>query len=262
MANKRISLMLMILSLCISCEKRIPIDADFPYESNRLFCEIIGVPDLGFYGQINQIKAVQSSPPLTTNYQLTITEDGTTIIEVAGSLSNFFLPYNILAGKKYSLQLFYDTQLIESGQTTAPDKISINDLNASNDFIDSLGFNVVSYSFNARPTNASNPDQYYSHTAQLLQNISSPIDFFNIEEGAKLDHATTNHIQQRLPNISNKKNLKISIIALDKELYLYLKNIKKLGIIPNDDIAGHHGNLRGALGYFGIINYDLREVSF
>ena len=260
MKNKH--LLFAILLLCLSCEKRIPIEADFPYEANRLFCEIIGIVDQGFYGQINLVREVQSTTPLSTNYHLTIEEDGIIIIDTTSSSTIFFLNYNIQPNKTYNLNINFNQQTVYSTPVQTPDKITLENLSASNDYIDSLGFKVVTYAFDATPPNNTSEHQYFSYTAQLLQNLSFPINFFDVEEGTSIKTGTTLHIRQRIPNLANQAFLKVGVLSLDQRLYQYLQNIKKLGNIPNDNIAGHHGNLTGGIGYFGIINYDLKEITF
>lgn len=262
MKNKSIIVLIFIIScLFTNCEKRIPIDADFPYETDRLFCEIIGITELGFYGQINLINEVQSSSSLSTNYHLTIEEDGISVIDTTSNSTVFFLAYSILPDKTYNLNIKYKQQTIYSTQVQTPAKILLKNLTATNDYIDSLGFNVVTYSFDATPTNASS-DQYFSYTAQLVPDSNTALNLFKVEEGVRLDNSSPTHTQQRIPNFANYAFLKTGLLSLDQVLYQYLKNIKKLGNIPNDDIAGHHGNLTGGIGYFGIINYDLKQVAF
>lgn len=251
----------MLTFLSIGCEKRIPVAVDFPYEEHRLFCEILGIPDKGFYGRISLINEVQSNGILPADYHLEIMENGITVWEFNSSLSQFFLAYEVKRDKQYSLFLAYDGQSVTSPSVTAPSPLLLENMTAQNEYIDSLGFKVVTYSFDASPT-APTTEQYFTHAAQLVQSAAIELNPFNINEVGIITGGEVAHIQQRLPNFQDEKYLKVGLLSLDKPLFQYLKNIKKLGSIPNDNIAGHQGNLTGSIGYFGVIEYELAEVVF
>ena len=251
-----------LLVLTFSCEKRIPLEAEFPYEEGRLFCEVLGISEQGFLCTIAPVQAIQATTSLPARYDLIIEEDGLTIFELHSDQSSFFLPYQMSSDKDYTLHIEYKGQDIYSQPTRMPAKIQLTNLEAGNDFIDSLGFYVASYAFDAEPTAPAEPEQYFAFTSQLVFTPAVTIDWFDIEEGIRIENGATQHIQQRIPNQNNYQYLKAGLLALDKHLYQYLKNIKKPGIIPNDHIAGHHGNLTGAIGYFGLVNYELEEVAF
>lgn len=250
-----------VLGLCIAaCEKREEIHVDFPHE-NDLFCEIIGVPAQGFFGQITKINSVTSTyfNPISGAEECTLSiyEDNTLIYnQLVNDGSYIFIPYNINENSDYELNCNCKDYHIQSKTPkTAPPNIVLNNSSAYRQYVDSLGLNVVDINYDI--SYSQQEDLFYYAYNEILS--SSPLFFdYNIISTAELGIPTSEnndiHRYKRLPSTNFSDYFaNIFVVSIDKDLFQYTRNIRQLGLIPNDDIANHHGNLEGGVGYFGII---------
>ena len=239
------------------------LDTEFPYEKDRIFCEVIGLPGTGFFGTATQIKPVESGDFEHQKVQVIIWEAGNIIFDTVPPVSSFSLPYNIQNDMDYSIEVKYKDQIITSRQhKKAPPRFTIEALSVENEFIDSLGFHVTTTAFSFASPIGTGEELFYTYNIELLSIQTQSINIFGTEPGGNIEAGTTTLVSSRLPNLSDYALAQISLISLDKEFYQYLKNINRLGIIPNDEVEGHQGNLEGGIGYFGIVNFDVELVEF
>ena len=260
--NKIISFifLLMLLVTMIGCEKRMVLDKDFPHESSKLFCELIGFPERGFIGTISKIKTVQGKESTSVSVQISIWEDNKLIIDEMIH-DDFLIPYNVDVNHNYKMEINYKNAIIRSQSSSVIlPKMEMNNFLATNDFIDSLGIHVIQAQFDFKNSESITDSIYYvpNFSLNLLND-----DFTKIGEFMKPKSILPNktvYFNRRIANQFNYHAFRMNLFIIDRALFEYLKYIVQLGQIPNDNIEGHHGNILGGVGYFGIINYDSRFV--
>jgi hypothetical protein len=255
--------MFLLLVLLSACEKRVLVETAFPFEKDRIFCELVGLVGTGFIGTLTQIQPVGTPGPDHQGVKVIIREGESIIFNQTPDSAFFIFPYNIQDDSYYSLEILYKDQVITSKENQkASPFFPIETLSCQNEFIDSLDFEVATVDFHFTTQGTLQDDYYYTFNIELISNPLTPINIFGTEPAENIGGNSTKFISQRVPNLLNDTIARTTLISLDKAFYQYLKNIKLLGIIPNDDIEGHQGNLEGGIGYFGIVNYDVREVIF
>ncbi len=250
-----------IVSFFFSCEKRMDLETEFPFEKERIFCEVIGLVETGFFGTITQVQPVESIRMEHQPLRTIIREEGRIIFNDMLYSDVFNFVYRIKDSTNYSIEIIYKNQMISSpDENMASPDIFIKNLVVNNEFVDSLGFHVANFNFAIFvPPQA---QSYYSYVTEVIPSLLVSINLIGAEPTEKFSDGTTVHITKRIPNIQNYPYSRTTLFSIDKSLYQYLKNIHLLGNIPNDDIEGHQGNLDGGLGYFGIVNYDTAMVKF
>lgn len=249
-----------LLVTIVGCEKRMVLKKDFPHESSKLFCEIIGFPVRGFVGTISKIKSVQGNESTSISAHLLIWENNKLIIDEMVQ-DNFLIPYNVDVYHNYRMKVNYmNTEISSQTSSVVLPKIEMNNFAATNDFVDSLGIHVIQANFDF-----SNPEMI-TDSIYYVPNFSLNLfndDFTKIGEFMKPKSILPNksvYFKRKIANQFSYHAFRMNLFVIDKALFEYLKYIVQLGQIPNDNIEGHHGNITGGVGYFGIINYDTRFI--
>ena len=261
---KKYPFLLMIVSLLWACEKRILLDTEFPHAEERVFCEVVGFVNLGFFGTVTQVQEVTTDIIDHQNLKVIIREENSIIFEETLTLPALFFSYPVKNDINYSIEILYKNQTIKSNQSKmASPPLFIENLIVENNFIDSLGFEVATIAFDFTSPPNTNETLYYTYQIELSpDNPSTMLDPYGNNPADTVSITSLNFIEKRIANMTNHTFAHVGLLSIDKPFFQYLKNIKQLDIIPNDNIEGHHGNLDGGIGYFGVVNYDLEVVEF
>lgn len=247
-----------------ACEKREPLDVGFPSEKG-LFCEVIGIPSVGFFGHISRISetspAVYAPISVEDECQLNIYENDVLVYdEMVLYGSNIGIPYAIDTAATYRLTCdCKDYQLRSKAPKEVPPPLEINNSSAYRFFVDSLNTYVVDVNYSIQNNGTSDQLFYYAYSERLSFSSNNP--FFESLGSATFGVPTLSSTigrYKRIPSSGFSESYAIvTAISVDKDLFQYSRNIQQLGQIPNDDIANHHGNLEGGVGYFGVV--QIRE---
>lgn len=260
--NKYTSLFLLIL-LYWSCEKREILDIDFPQE-NDIFCELIGIPEQGFFGNMSRITSANTPiyTPITADdeCQINIYENNVLIYDqTLINASDIYIPYPIDIDAEYRLVCNCKNESIRSkAPQSAPAAVHINDSSAYRFFVDSLNLHVVDINYNINHQ-AQTDAFYYAYLEQVapFPAYLNPSNLSQLTLAPPNTSASTIQRYKRLPSLNfNDQFASVLLISMDKDLFQYTRNIYQLEQIPNDEIANHNGNLEGGVGYFGIIQFD------
>lgn len=261
---KKYSLILVMLSLFWACEKRILLDTAFPHAEERIFCEVVGFVNLGFFGTVTQVQEVASNTIEHQNLKVIIREESSIIFEETLTIPTLSFSYPVKNDINYSIEILYKNQKIKSNQNKmASPPLFIENLIVENDFIDSLGFEVATITFDFKAPSNTNEDLYYTYQIELSpDNPSTILNPYGNNPADTVSIINPNFITKRIANMTSYSFASVGLLSIDKPFFQYLKNIKQLNFIPNDNIEGHHGNLDGGIGYFGVVNYDLEVIEF
>ena len=243
-----------------SCEKRIPLDTEFPHADNLLFCELIGIPNVGFRGNIMPINKIEKNTHFDiSTIKLTIFEDNHIAYSQFLTDSKITIKYVVKRASQYFIKIEYLDQVITSPIKKAAPEIHITSFEYQNEYIDSLDIEVTSVTY----TCGGDADSLYYINVDDL--VSLPIDEapFGIAELPKLLlNGKQTSISKHIPNVNHEDYIRSLVLSIDHDAFRYYKLSAQLGSISNDNIDGHQGNLKGGIGYFGLIDFDLEIRKF
>jgi len=251
----------LMFSISISgCEKRIPLDTPFPYVEDLIFCELIGIPNVGFQGVIQSVNSISTNDNFDISaVKLTIYEDDHIVYNQFLVDSKIEIKYVVKHDFEYAIKIEYLDQTIVSSRKVAAPEIEINDFEYQNNYIESLGLEVASLSYSC----GGNTDSlYYINIDELVSPPFNGVSFGISDLPKLLLGGKQAAVSKRLPNPNRKDYIQSIVISIDHEAFQYYKLSSQLGSIPNDMIDGHQGNLEGGIGYFGVIDFDLEIRKF